>query len=1120
MSVFDVPRLHFRGVAVTRLPTGPRCGLLDLSRNQALTDDGPFPVDRPVQEYHDYLDRRGVQFDPDGRVGPNGLFSSTKGWNFGGNGHFWVDAKIVGCECAPGAVDTGDPVVGRYVDMWGHYNDYLRTTFNRARVFDIDPASNWTTAVMVGQFCFGRQGRSHDVGYMALGGVSGLAPPRWQNARYVLATGDHILAREFGRSVVYQFVVEKKHGLDWLDETSASAAATQLRSRVDSAGIGGLVVQFALSNMATPTTPDAPDFWDVRGTIAPWQPDELRTYPAGRLLSARQLRGQGASTPLHNMTVDVGAEHVTANMITAVPVETRHAERGPGPTHRLGPVLDVGDLELRTRRTDRLVARIPSDAYRAGDHDVTGGVVTVPVDPSWSGDPAEPLCLVGRPGGAERVELLTEEETTVQADQSCLFLEHPNRGTGEDFAVEVPLRSFVRGQPAAVDRINVIPFFNPRALPLNPRARAEDARCADVQIVEVRPVGLDGHGQCGHGQCGHGQCGHGQCGHEHYAPTCTVSTDRDGRGALTIRSVAGGAAQVLLLPEGHEPPCDPATPGSAALGYDNEDQLGYWPAVGFLSVRSLPDDWHLDELPPDQVTFDLLYREVFAYYELLYSFMKTEIFSLADQCKVATYPRLIWLMSDPVNKAKTFYMPPTRDMTEPKARLLRKFLKADEDSRKALPQRMPKMPRVDAITSRSQLYDALCEAVTIELAVMMQYLYAAWSIPVYGAGKKYVERGEWTARQLRLACGDGGETLRSGIRGRLLNVAYEEMIHFLVINNIIMAMGQPFHLPQIDFGKINNQLLVPLDLCLEGFGLPAVQRFMAIEQPNELTTDLAEDGERIYARPEGLYRYSSLSELYATIKEAIKRLPDLFIVKPGRGGGEHHLFMRESVNAIHPDYQLEVDDVASALFAIDFVTEHGEGNMIASVKPAEDSHFDTFRRISDLLMAEHLKKPESRLPPWSPAYPVMRNPTLYAGNSARDLVTDPEARSAMILFNRSYFLMAQLMVQHFSYMPDTSLRRSKLMNVAIDVMTAMMRPLAELTVMLPSGRPGRTAGPSFELEATPGYIARPDVAMLSISRRFEHLSAMADKCAGLPDRVPEIMKFYADYFRRLDPREL
>ncbi|MGH7866845.1 MAG: ferritin-like domain-containing protein, partial [Candidatus Dormibacteraceae bacterium] len=147
MSVFDLPRLHFSGVATTKLPTGARSGLVDLSTNTALTEDGPFSAHLPPEEYHDYLDKHGPRFDAAGHVRGDGAFSALKGWNFGGNGHFWIDAKIVSVEMSLDGIDIGDPAVGRNVDMWGHYNEYLATTFNRARVFDVDPSSNWTTTL-------------------------------------------------------------------------------------------------------------------------------------------------------------------------------------------------------------------------------------------------------------------------------------------------------------------------------------------------------------------------------------------------------------------------------------------------------------------------------------------------------------------------------------------------------------------------------------------------------------------------------------------------------------------------------------------------------------------------------------------------------------------------------------------------------------------------------------------------------------------------------------------------------------------------------------------------------------------------------------------------------------
>ena len=1096
MSVFDLPRLHFSGVAMTRLPTGAHSGLVDLATNTALTEDGPFPVHRPVQEYHDYLDKLGPRFDAAGRVTDSGAFSAAKGWNFGGNGHFSIDARIVSVEVSAGCIDTGDPVVGRSVDMWGHYNSYLATTFNRARVFDVDPSSNWTTTLMVGLFCFGRDGRSHDVGYMLTGDVQGMHPPRWHNFAHVMDVGDHYLAPQLRRSILYQFVVHSDGGLNWLDEVEVSPAVALLRSLVGSGGVDGLVVQFALSNMSTPLAPDSPNHWDLRGTIAPWRTHELRTYPAGRLLTPQRPRRDNRRSGLHNLTVEVTPDLVTFNMINAVPATSRAERCGPGPTHRLGPLFDVGDLELRTVGTDQLVARVPSEAYLGNDYALTSGIVTVLAEAPLQVADERALCLVGTDAGGNRGVLVSEQETNLQVDDACLILEHPKDDNDSDHDVEVPVRSFVRGRPRAVDAVDVRQFFNPKALPLDEVARSPWARCRDIEIVRLRAGRLGDSGDW-----------HG---------TCTIRTDEQGCGWFSIRGLRAGCTRVLLSAHADDTPCDVTQPGSAALGYDDDDSLGYWAGAGTLSVRVLPDDWRLDRIPQDEITFDLLYREIFAFYELLYSFMKVEVFSLADQTMVQTYVSLIWQMCDPCNKTKTYYMPPTRDMSEPKARLLLNFLRA-QNLAGDVPTTVQTTNRASrGIATRGELVCALRHAAMIELAVMLQYLYAAFSIPTYGAGREYVRRGEWTPQQLQLVCGRGGETRDNGMRGSLLTVAREEMIHFLVVNNIIMAIGEPFCVPAIDFGTINHQLPVPLDFSLEPLGLGSVQRFIAIEQPAGLVGEVRRSDIVSTGSDEENHPYRSLSELYGNIREGLQRVPDLFMVDKGRGGGEHHLFLRESINAVHPDYQLEVDDLPSALFAIDVVTEQGEGNVLTSATSEEEAHFDTFLRMSELLMTEQMAGPRGRRAPWSPAYPVLRNPTLHEGNPARELVTDPAAVEVMRLFNRSYFMMLQLMVQHFGQNPDASLRRSELMNRAIDVMTGVMRPLAELLVTLPSGRRGRTAGPSFELESLPEFLSRPDVAQRAITLRFQHLAVAARKCSLVPARVAGMIEFLADFFRPPD----
>ncbi|MET9647881.1 ferritin-like domain-containing protein [Streptomyces syringium] len=1106
MSVFDLPRLHFAGVATTKLPTGPRCGRVDLSANRVLTDDGAFPADRPASDFHAYLDERGPRFDRDGRLAPHGEFSLAKGWNFDGNGHFLMDARIVAAEGPDGMLAVADPVVGRSVDVWGHYNDYLRTTVNRARVFDLDPASRWTTALMVGRFGFGRVGRSHDRGYLFTGGVSGLQPPRWVDFGHILDVGDHVLAPQLRYCAVHQFVVadaENAEDADWLPDAGASPVVSALREALNrgAGGADGLVVQFALDGMSSPVAPDAPSHWRVRGTIAPWHRDELRTYPAGRLLVPGPPPPGGSA--LHHLTVGLAAGRAAFNMVSAVPLTGRAEQAGPGPLHRLGPPLDLGDLELRAADSGRLVARLPSAAYRDG---LTSGIVTVPAEPGWEAAHDAALYLTGVLPGGRRATLLTERETVVQSDEALTAVHHRDLAHGRDHAVAVPLRSYVRGRPASAGPVTVRQYANPRALPGHRPAGTPGARCGDAVMLGLRAGPPDGPGA--------------------FASECVVETDEHGHGLLTLRGERAGTCRVLLSTgPGDVPDTDPDAPGSAWAAYDDEDALGFWAGAGALAVRVLPDDWHLDDVPREDVDFELLHREVFAYYEQVSTFMTSEVFSLADRCKVATYADLAWQMCDPGNKAKTYYMPPTRDLTDPKARLLLAYLR-NQQARVRPPVPVPAVSGTEpGITTRGQLWTALKQAAALELAVMLQYLYAAFSLPTHGAGRQYVRRGLWTPTQLELACGRGGATADDGMRGALLNVAREEMIHFLVVNNIIMAIGEPFHVPAVDFGTINSVLPVPLDFALEPLSVGSVQRFIAIEQPAGLVPELRREGG---ARPEAdsgpkrrrAFAWGSVSELYAGIREGLQRVPELFLVEKGRGGGEHHLFMRESLNAAHPDYQLEVDDLSSALFAVDFITEQGEGGALGHGpgRPSDESHFQTFLRIGEALTTERVEGPYGRLAPWNPAYPALRNPTVEPGDGAKDPITDPEARAVARLFNRSYFLMLHLMAQHFGESPDASLRRSKLMNASIDVMTGMMRPLAELLVTMESGRRGRTAGPTFELDVAPVANPRPDVARRALALRFEHLSAAALTCPPVPAQVPEIMAFYADFFRRTQGR--
>lgn len=194
----------------------------------------------------------------------------------------------------------------------------------------------------------------------------------------------------------------------------------------------------------------------------------------------------------------------------------------------------------------------------------------------------------------------------------------------------------------------------------------------------------------------------------------------------------------------------------AIIAYDNNNKLGFWSGVGSFGVRVLTDDWDLLRQTEDRaVDFHFIYEHILAFYEHTFSFMKAEVFSLEDRCKVETYARLTWQMSDPKNKNKTYYMPPTRDMSKPKALLLRKFLR-NQQQMGYVPESQPKSTQ-RTLQTRQQLVTALKHAAELEAALMLQYIFAGYSIPNYVTGEEYVRRGLWSQEQLHLACGDGQE---------------------------------------------------------------------------------------------------------------------------------------------------------------------------------------------------------------------------------------------------------------------------------------------------------------------------------------------------------------------------
>jgi hypothetical protein len=403
--------------------------------------------------------------------------------------------------------------------------------------------------------------------------------------------------------------------------------------------------------------------------------------------------------------------------------------------------------------------------------------------------------------------------------------------------------------------------------------------------------------------------------------------------------------------------------------------------------------------------------------------------------------------------------------------------------------------------NRDELMRGLRDAVELEMNLMIQYLYAAYSVPSYATGLKYVEEGLWTQDVLRLMCGEEAQRLERGLRGRLLRTANEEMIHFLMVNNLLMSVGGSFYVSSPDFSLARKRYGLSAEMALEPLTTSSIDRFIAFETPAEHQAD---EGPPQSGRPN---TYTSVSGLYRMIRNTFAAHPEYIMVRPGETGGEHHLFMLATTNKYHPDFQCQVDDVQSALFTIDTITEQGEGGEPGG-ESFEDSHWRRFQR-----MREELERIERAHGPVA-LYPCVSNASQF-DRAGTNKITNEQTLEVLEVFNASFAISMQMMVQHFCLGPRRTLRRSRLMNASIDVMGCMMAPLAVVLMCSESGIAGKTAGPSFELPYPIQFIPDQEVTQRLWSRQFDELAAVAASNRLVPDDITLLLREYSDYAKKL-----
>ena len=442
-------------------------------------------------------------------------------------------------------------------------------------------------------------------------------------------------------------------------------------------------------------------------------------------------------------------------------------------------------------------------------------------------------------------------------------------------------------------------------------------------------------------------------------------------------------------------------------------------------------------------------------------------------------------------------------------------------------------------TSEDPLFDALRdllvallrEASEIEQQLMIQYLYAAFSL------KKYPDR----------TCSPAQYEAVRRWGSTILLVARSEMEHLALVNGMLTAIGEePFfdrrNIPKqstyflggnLAKGRDRGRGTEPCDIpfVFEPFSLATIERFVCAESPSKQTlvdnglpvpewcftcdearqeagVELAESGisdeqwtraQQALAEVRGAALESGDSIRPGTIQELYKLIELLFEVLSSRG----NLFTGSPSGQVFIpiEYQISVfpiTDLSSTKAAIKQIVEEGEG---IDAPPDFQSHFLRFFRVRDELVALLAQDPS-----FEPSLPLPENPKA-------DQITNPFAKQLFELFNYTYATLVFLLTALYrSFQPQAGqsypFLSSALQEAAFGpMMTMLIRPISEIMACTQSGDGVHTTGPDYHLSpADRNLLAHPDAQLENIEfflcrldeivRRLDALSALDLKKAA------------------------
>jgi hypothetical protein len=416
-------------------------------------------------------------------------------------------------------------------------------------------------------------------------------------------------------------------------------------------------------------------------------------------------------------------------------------------------------------------------------------------------------------------------------------------------------------------------------------------------------------------------------------------------------------------------------------------------------------------------------------------------------------------------------------------------------------RRGPDDAHTGGLEHREALIYTLGKAAELEHLVMLQYLFAAFSL------KERPEEG---------LTEDALPAVRRW-RSTLLEIGAQEMLHLALVQNLLTAVGAAPRLARPNFPMPAYAYPAGVRIELLPFSEAALRHFAFLERPEGMGVEDAEGFEAIaqaVALPHDerdgivpqLQEFDTIGQLYRSIQSGLEYLDDrlgsarLFVGPPNAQATEEHFRWPELV---------AVTDLATARLAIDTIVEQGEG----ARGEWRDAHFGRLLSILDEYVA--IKRAD---PDFEPARPVVAaNVRPQPTGVIVPLITDPGTTRAMDLLNVAYEVLLQLLSRYFAHTDESDEQLQVLADVSVGLMYSVIKPLGAVVATLPVGpdHPGVTAGPGFELFYQVDYLLpHRDAAWVLMEERLRDAAAFARRCGQLC--TPALMEPLAKVAKSLE----